>query len=354
MSEPEGAPIKEPETLFELPSAGNEFSLKSKSVFDNLLVLETKHAAHEKARAHSRLSSDEEDGALLKDDPDELQTETIKPKNPSAASARDYCEDSWQSQAKYGHKRRHDDDRDRDRDRQSGDRDRNSSHRESEDTETSRESGERGMVRHSTDRHRDQNPGFKRPFSRGSRGGRRFQSQPQFKKTPDKWTVYSLADVDASESSNSKAAFEFLHERKKLREMDDDPKADIASTACSKEAFVFRKPKANAGASSSSNLETTETELSNTDAASHASNSGVALDTDMEVSDPTLEENEGTPVIASETVSFKSRKARGQRQVRRTADEEEDEEEDEAPVIIQRNKSHSKRKHGFDPATIDD
>ncbi|XP_064602753.1 U5 small nuclear ribonucleoprotein TSSC4-like [Liolophura sinensis] len=98
------------------------------------------------------------------------------------------------------------------------------------------------------------NSHFKRPSSRppshrGSKYRRLANQSPDFKVHPNKWTKYSLEDVasgDLSESSNTRAAFAFLEERRKLREAAE--KIDHPEDEGGDGKFVFKKPsKASVG-----------------------------------------------------------------------------------------------------------
>lgn len=87
---------------------------------------------------------------------------------------------------------------------------------------------------------------FKRPSSRppshsASKYRRRASQTPDYKLHPQKWTKYSLEDVesgDLSESSNTRAAFAFLEERRKLREATEE----IGHPEEGDGKFVFKKP----------------------------------------------------------------------------------------------------------------
>ena len=90
---------------------------------------------------------------------------------------------------------------------------------------------------------------FSRPFrGRGTYRGRhgRGRSAPDYKAHPDRWTEYSLEDIDVSNSSMKQAAFDFLHEQKQKREDDErEESVNIESVACSKGLISFKKPVKN-------------------------------------------------------------------------------------------------------------
>ena len=80
-----------------------------------------------------------------------------------------------------------------------------------------------------------------RPHHQRGGGQRRPERVPDFKKNPDKYTKYSLKDVDVlNNKSNSAAAFDFLRQmddrkRKAETEMDEEEISD--------RKIVFKKPK---------------------------------------------------------------------------------------------------------------
>ncbi|GFO33526.1 protein tssc4 [Plakobranchus ocellatus] len=98
-----------------------------------------------------------------------------------------------------------------------------------------------------------ENPDFKRPHQRSFHKRHR-PTVPDFKKHPEKYTMYSLRDVsdkDMSEKSNSQAAFAFLKERRLQREKEEREMAglseediifDADSAACSQGVIEFSKP----------------------------------------------------------------------------------------------------------------
>ena len=79
-----------------------------------------------------------------------------------------------------------------------------------------------------------------RPFRRGP--GRGWQT-PDYKLHPERWTEYSLEDVDVSDSANKQAAFDFLQERRALKDMEmKEDSVDLDQNACSKGLITFKKP----------------------------------------------------------------------------------------------------------------
>ena len=80
-----------------------------------------------------------------------------------------------------------------------------------------------------------------RSSSRGRYG--RSRAVPDYKVHPERWTEYSLEDVDTSDSANKKAAFDFLHERRKMREEEiKEEGMDLETNACSKGLITFKRP----------------------------------------------------------------------------------------------------------------
>merc|ERR1711934_132823 len=90
----------------------------------------------------------------------------------------------------------------------------------------------------------EEDDGFKRPKvslerGRGRGGGGRPRPAPGWKKNPDGYTKYSLADVpEMSQSSNTAAAFDFLNKLKK-----DQEEAEIPADLSQKIVFKKRQPK---------------------------------------------------------------------------------------------------------------
>ena len=86
-----------------------------------------------------------------------------------------------------------------------------------------------------------------RPRCYENRGRRRGQGRgwktPDYKLHPERWTEYSLEDVDVSDSTNKQAAFAFLQERRAMKDSEmKEESADLDSIACSKGAITFKKP----------------------------------------------------------------------------------------------------------------
>ena len=83
---------------------------------------------------------------------------------------------------------------------------------------------------------RRENTSFRGRGGRG-RGGGRGGFVPDFKKNPDKWTKYSLEDVDnVTERSNTAAALQFLQTIKEKKMDVDEPVADLS------QKLVFKRP----------------------------------------------------------------------------------------------------------------
>merc|ERR1712154_125899 len=104
---------------------------------------------------------------------------------------------------------------------------------------------------------REETPGFKKPSrpgnrpdepprnrkvpyeDRGSRGRRGGKNAPDFRVNPEKYTKYSLADVDLpTNNSNSQAAFAFLDEVKKRKSGESTDEVKVQEGA----KFTFKKP----------------------------------------------------------------------------------------------------------------
>ncbi|XP_062621217.1 U5 small nuclear ribonucleoprotein TSSC4-like [Saccostrea cucullata] len=218
------------ETLFELKSENSsQFSNKCKDIFGNLEKLERKHEEYEKSRP-----SDDDRGGI-KTDPSDADTETITPafKVPQSGSLGTRGGRPW----------RRNPDRREDRDGNPppwrGDSERRSERRRDERGTDSirRELQPRQFVSH------------RRGHPYHNYRGNRRQKTPDYKAHPEKWTKYSLEDVgneDMSESSNTRAAFAFLEERRKLREGEMKAEAvNTEDTSCSKGIFMFKKPVKN-------------------------------------------------------------------------------------------------------------
>lgn len=197
----------EKETPFELKTENNiQFSSKCKDIFGNLEKLEKKHEENTKFRT-------DDDVDIQKSDHLDLDTETITSafKTPQLGRG-----SNREGGGPWRHRTQH--------------RDRGSSSIQRE-LQPKQFGGRRGG----------------HPYY-NSRGNRR-QRTPDYKMNPEKWTKYSLEDVDnedMTESSNTKAAFAFLEERRKLREGEMKVEAvNTDNTSCSKGIFTFKKPVKN-------------------------------------------------------------------------------------------------------------
>ena len=138
-----------------------------------------------------------------------------------------------------------------------------------------------------------------RPRSRPSRGhpfrrgqGRGWQT-PDYKLHPDRWTEYSLEDVDISDSSSKQAAFNFLEERRALRDSDmKESSVDLDSNACSKGLITFKKPVKKTQKSETANSEGNPIVVEQNDF-------NLTEDSD----DIAMEESQGTMLESQDTVS---------------------------------------------------
>ncbi|XP_048731272.2 uncharacterized protein LOC125648330 [Ostrea edulis] len=211
------------DSSFELKSADNaQFSNKCKNIFGNLEKLEKNHKEHEKSRP------DEEDRNVLKSDPQDADMETITSafKAPQPGSCTHRGGRPWRRQCDRADQR---------------------------DGGPPPWRGRTGQLRDGRESDSLRREHQRRKFSGERRGhpyynhkGNRRQSTPNYKVNPEKWTRYSLEDVgneDMSESSNTRAAFAFLEERRKLREGEMKVEAvNTEDTSCSRGVFTFRKP----------------------------------------------------------------------------------------------------------------
>ena len=209
------------ETPFELKTEENtQFSNKCKDIFGNLEKFERKHEEYNKSR------SDDKDEGMQKSDPGDMDTETITSAFKTPCQPKREEGQSWRSH---------------------------------HDRSQNRDDGpppwrkHRADARGSSSIQRELQPkqfGDRRgghPYYRNR--GNRIQRTPDYKTNPGKWTKYSLEDVgneDMSESSNTRAAFAFLEERRKLREGEMKIEAvNTDDTSCSKGIFTFKKPVKN-------------------------------------------------------------------------------------------------------------
>ncbi|KAK6189851.1 hypothetical protein SNE40_001832 [Patella caerulea] len=181
--------------VFELGSAGTDFKSKSKDIFGVLQTLEDKHSAVESARRKS--GSEKEDETFWKNDP--IVEPDVVTKDKASHEHINKLKGSY-----------------------------------------SNRSLDKGDASN-----------FRKPYFRPP-SNRRFNKQtiPDHKKHPEKYTCYSLGDVsssDMSNTSNSRAAFDFLEERRKYREQqergsdEEEVKVDVSDTACSRGVFTFKK-----------------------------------------------------------------------------------------------------------------
>lgn len=164
-----------------------------------------------------------------------------------------------------------------------------------------------------------------RHSSRGRYG--RGRSVPDYKLHPDRWTEYSLEDVDTSDASNKAAALDFLHERRKLRETSlKEECMDLDVSACSKGQITFKKPNKGKGTDSQSkgqsqdmmvvksvieeNMESDDSDMKDSTVGSDfdlasGSREGTSLKRKFE----SIEIQDETKTGEVESVSFKSRKS---------------------------------------------
>ncbi|XP_050409257.1 protein TSSC4 [Patella vulgata] len=181
--------------VFELGSAGTDFKSKSKDIFGVLQTLEDKHSAVESARRKSGSEKDEE--TFWKNDP--IVEPDVVSKDTASHEHTNKLKGSY-----------------------------------------SNRSSDKGDASN-----------FRKPYFRPP-SNRRFNKQiiPDHKIHPEKYTCYSLGDVsssDMSNTSNSRAAFDFLEERRKFREQqergsdEEEAKVDVSDTACSRGVFTFKK-----------------------------------------------------------------------------------------------------------------
>jgi len=95
--------------------------------------------------------------------------------------------------------------------------------------------------------------GGNRGGNRGGRGGERGHI-PDYKKNPENWTKYSLADAEkVTDRSNTAAAFQFLKSIKTGNKSDSDN--EEASSMDTSEKLVFKKPNRKKGESNSKSSE---------------------------------------------------------------------------------------------------
>ena len=152
-----------------------------------------------------------------------------------------------------------------------------------------------------------------RPRSRPSRGhpfrrgqGRGWQT-PDYKLHPDRWTEYSLEDVDISDSSNKQAAFNFLEERRALRDSDmKESSVDLDSNACSKGLITFKKPVKKTQKSETANSEGNAIVVEQNDFNETEDNDDIAMEESQDIvseSHDTVSDSQGTVSESQDIVS---------------------------------------------------
>lgn len=197
------------DSCFQLQNSTDpDFSLRCKDAFACLDVLEKKHEAFEDSKSYSQ---QREQRLLMKTDPldDNSFSASRRKRNPFPNRYNDKNDSSWN---------------------------RGVSHHTTGRSNDRRCPGRRGDRRNRYEE-------FIRP--RGKPPRRSHHSFPDHKKNPDKWTFYSLEDVESgemSEKSNRRAAFDFLAERKKLQD-ESEEKFEVEGSACSKGVISFSRPK---------------------------------------------------------------------------------------------------------------
>ena len=290
---------KESPSGFTLQNSSADFASKTKDIFGSLDALESKHQDFEKRQ-------DKEPDLGWKADPGAEETETIKSAFKAPMGLPPMSSQGYRS--RDGNRSQGNEYRSRDDDRGQGHRYR------------SRE-GDRGQGHHS---HWKAGDGRGRSDNQRGQGQwrKRVHRTPDYKIHPEKYTKYSLEDVDEmSSASNSQAAFAFLEERRKLREGEMKAEAvDTAATACSRGMFVFKKKSKNVSDSADKlkhkvkSVDTIssqhEKDLSSSDAESTLSNIA-------DVSDNTEDSSKSAQQIdIVEKPVFKSRKNASKRNIR--------------------------------------
>lgn len=183
--------------------------------------------------------------------------------------------------------------------------------------------------------------GFKKPDSiKGRPRKRNFQghhkSLPGHLECPEKWKKYTLSDVSddqLSQASNSKAAFAFLEERRKIREQEEEEEkmteADVKNFACSKGLFSFKPQgttllkKSKLKEKSRDVLHTVSSDVQEPKDAnvSNIVESAESVEVNKQTTGSELE-NQGEP-LTSET-GFKSRRSNARKQIRKREQSPED------------------------------
>ncbi|XP_033742574.1 uncharacterized protein LOC117329007 [Pecten maximus] len=269
---------------FTILSGNDGFSNRCKDVFSCLQTLEDKHVAHDKS------ISEEGSQHLLKADPTVEDTETIsrkfkKPDNlPSPRNSTSRLQKSHEDERKG----------------------------------LKRPSSElyvppykkRGDNPESDNKSSKTDSDFKLPPQRFP--NQRKNKVPDFKLNPNKWKKYTLEDVsneDMSQAANTQAAFAFLEERRKLREAADgkeeEVKADVEGGACSQGAIVFKRPTKKGG----NKQDSVSTKIKSDKNCDN-------FDGDDDLEDESL--------IIKPSVTFKSKKNKSQRNLRKKETEDDD------------------------------
>uniref|UniRef100_A0A0B6YAW4 U5 small nuclear ribonucleoprotein TSSC4 n=1 Tax=Arion vulgaris TaxID=1028688 RepID=A0A0B6YAW4_9EUPU len=230
--------MEEEVSSFSLRTGADSFVSRTRDVFASLGVLEDKHSAFLKASAPSR---DGDDIGLIKNDPDEDDEFVHENKNDAEG-----CR-SW-SHGRSQLSKTEDSDYESRSCSRSPNRDNYDSKFRSRSPNRDNGSGTAG-----DGSPQDVDGDFKRPARPTHKLNRK--SIPDFKKNPDKYTLYSLEDVseqEMSETSNQRAAFDFLEENRLVRETQDrklaglpeeEPKFDVVIAACSQGKIPFSHPK---------------------------------------------------------------------------------------------------------------
>lgn len=155
-----------------------------------------------------------------------------------------------------------------------------------------------------------------RPYRRGQ--GRGWKT-PDYKLHPERWTEYSLEDVDVSDAANRQAAFDFLQERRAVRDSEmKEESVDLDSNACSKGLIMFKKPMKKTQKSETATSESKQKTVERNDFNEDGNNDidmgepeGSTSDVQKNLKrklDPGDEDTEMTASQIDSLVSFKSRK----------------------------------------------
>lgn len=218
---------------FTLNNDSTVFSGRCKDVFGSLQSLESKHKEFETTQSSERYTT------LFKSEPiidDIIQTDSQKHHSDSKQQ-RDHIVPCRQSSSSKNESKRSDDHFKSPNDLR---------HKLKSRGDDRKYSDPKSSSTHSTSRRHNEHfrpaPFCRRPYHRPQHR----QSVPDHRVNPQNWKRYSLEDTsDVSDSSNSKAAFAFLEERKKLREEQEGciaEKVDVQESACSKGFLTFKRP----------------------------------------------------------------------------------------------------------------